>query len=80
MLRLRPLSGRPAIAAEIEAIELEIAHAKAAQGYQAAGVVELREKVLGLQWVKWEELPPEARRSIYGEIIERVTIEGGGGG
>jgi hypothetical protein len=27
--------------------------------------------------VKWEELPPEARRSIYGEIIERVTIEGG---
>ena len=33
--------------------------------------------MLGLQWVKWEELPPDARRSIYGEIIERVVIEGG---
>jgi site-specific DNA recombinase len=75
--QLRPLAARPAIAAEIEAIELEIAHAKAAQGHQAAGEVELREKVLGLQWLEWEALTPETRRSIYAEIIERVTIEGG---
>lgn len=77
IVALRPMSGRPAIAAEIEAIELEIAHAKTAQGHQAAGVDELREKIKGLGWVKWSELPPESRRLIYGELIERVVVEGG---
>jgi hypothetical protein len=37
----------------------------------------LREKIKGLGWVKWSELPPESRRSIYGELIERVVVEGG---
>ena len=77
IVALRPLSGRPAIAAEIEAIELEIAHAKAAHGHQAAGVEELREKILQLEDFVWEAATAEQRRAIYVGLVESVVIESG---
>jgi primosomal protein N' len=70
------LAGRPAIAAEIEAIELEIAHAKAAQGHQAAGVDELRAQVQALEFFVWEAATAEERRAIYSSVVDRVVIEG----
>lgn len=74
---LRPFAGRASIAAEIEAIELEIAQLKAAQGNQAAGAAELRQQILALQDMPWEELSQEQRREIYLSVIERVEIESG---
>lgn len=77
IVALRPMAGRPAIAAEIESIELEIAHAKAAQGHQAAGEEELREKILQLEDFVWEAATAEQRRAIYGGLVEMVVIESG---
>jgi len=74
---LRPFAGRAGIAAEIEAIEREVAQLKAAQGNQAAGDAELREAIQAMALVDWEGLSQEERRAIYGALVERVTVEGG---
>jgi DNA invertase Pin-like site-specific DNA recombinase len=74
---LRPLSHRAGIVAEIEAIELEVAQLKAAQGTQAAGAAELRKALLGLAVAPWEALTPEQRRGIYGRFVERVAVVDG---
>lgn len=74
---LRPFAVRAGIAAEIEAIELEVAQLKAAQGNQAAGVAELREALLGVAWAPWGAMTDQQRRGIYGRFVERVEVEGG---
>lgn len=74
---LEPFAGRAAIAAEIEAIELEVAQLKAAQGNQAAGAAEMRQQILDLAEIAWDLLSPEQRRGFYSAVVERVTVEGG---
>ena len=74
---LGPLSHRAGVAAEIEAIGLEVAQLKAAQTNQAAGVAELRESIQALGLADWESLSQQERRAIYGAVVERVVVEGG---
>jgi len=71
------MASRPAIAAEIAAIELEISQLKAAQGHQAAGDAELRERIADLHWIDWATVPAKDRRAIYAAVVARVEVLGG---
>jgi hypothetical protein len=67
----------PGLSGHVAAIELEIAQLKAAQGHQAAGAVELRERIADLHWIDWATVPAEDRRAIYAAVIQRAEVLGG---
>lgn len=77
--QLKPMSHRPAIAAEIEQMQAEIQQIQASSEVRSldeAERLELLDEVGALTSEEWDLLSIERRKQIYSELIESVTALG----
>lgn len=76
---LQPLAHRPAIAAEIEAIALEIEQIKSATQQGAADAQEREAMIVDLAGLlpgDWAQLSSEERRDLYAYLVREVRVLG----
>ena len=77
--QLRPLASRPAIKAEIDAIQAEIEQIKTATQRATVGAVEREQLIKDLAQATpqdWAELTTEDKRALYAETVFRVRVLG----